>query len=99
MMRRHAFGPDVVRARSGVTALGLFILLGDWTAADIGWKMDVARAAGRPRPAVRDLSHPVVAQREFAELGSERVDEETVSPDEDERWLVPFVAVGFAVRR
>jgi hypothetical protein len=41
----------------------------------------------------------VVAQREVAELGSERVDAETESPDEDERQLVPFVAVGFAVGR
>lgn len=41
----------------------------------------------------------VLAQRDVAELGSERVDAETESPDEDERWLVPFVAVGFAVRR
>jgi hypothetical protein len=41
----------------------------------------------------------VMAARQVAELGSEHVDAETESPDEDERWLVPFVAVGFAVRR
>jgi hypothetical protein len=58
------------------------------------------RAAGRPRPAfVISATHRATAEREVAELGSERVDAETESPDEDERSLVPFVAVGFAVRR
>jgi hypothetical protein len=39
------------------------------------------------------------AQREVAERRLERVDAETESPDEDDRYLVPVVAVGFPVRR
>jgi hypothetical protein len=63
-------------------------------------EVDVARAAGRPRPAfVISATRRAKAQREVAELGSERVDAETESPDDDERYLVPFVAIGFAVRR
>jgi hypothetical protein len=66
-------------------ALGLFFLVGDRGGHRL--EVDVVRAAGRPRPAVRDLCHHrVMAQREVAKLGSDRrVDAETESPNEDER--------------
>jgi hypothetical protein len=46
-------------------------------------EVDVARAAGRPRPAfVISATRRAMAQREVAELGSKHVDAATGSPEE-----------------
>ena len=84
-MKRHEFDPTSFVLGLAFAALGLFFLLGDRTAADIGWKWMW------PVPVVLlgllfviSATRRVMAQREVAEIGSERVDSDTEPRDEDE---------------
>jgi cytochrome c-type biogenesis protein CcmH/NrfF len=66
-------------------AHGLFVLIGDRTASDIGWKwMWPVPLVVVGLLFVISAIRRVMAQREVAELGSERVDAEIVGQDEDE---------------
>lgn len=83
-MKRHEFDPTSFVLGLAFAAFGLFFLLGDRTAADIGWKWMW------PIPLVIlgllfviSATRRVIAQREAVELDSERVDAETGSRDED----------------
>jgi hypothetical protein len=67
-------------------AHGLFFLVGDGTAADIGWRwMWPVPLVVLGWLFVISATRRVMAQREVAELGSKHVDAETESPEEDER--------------
>lgn len=85
-MKRHAFDPTSFVLGLAFAALGLFFLVGDRTAADIGWKwMWPVPLVVLGLLFVISATRRVMAQREVAEIGSERVDAETESPEEDER--------------
>ena len=81
-MKRHEFDPTSFVLGLAFAALGLFFLVGDRTAADIGWKWIW------PVPLVVlgvlfviSATRRVMAQREVA---AETVDAEREPPDEDE---------------
>ena len=85
-MKRHAFDPTSFVLGLAFAALGLFFLVGDRTAADIGWKWMW------PIPVVLlgllfviSATRRALAQRDVGEVGSEGVDAGIVGPDEDER--------------
>lgn len=85
-MNRHAFDPTSFVLGLAFAALGLFFLVGDRTAADIGWKwMWPVPLVVLGLLFVISAARRAMAQREAADLGSERFDAETESPDEDER--------------
>ncbi|HEY3212328.1 MAG TPA: hypothetical protein VGL16_03865 [Actinomycetota bacterium] len=85
-MKRHAFDPTSFVLGLAFAALGLFFLVGDRTAADIGWKwMWPVPLVVLGLLFVISATRRVMAQREDTEIGSERVDAETESPEEDER--------------
>ena len=66
-------------------AHGLFVLIGDRTASDIGWKwMWPVPLVVLGLLFVISAIRRVMAQREVAEIGSERVDADTEPRDEDE---------------
>ena len=66
-------------------AHGLFVLIGDRTASDIGWKwMWPVPLVVVGLLFVISAIRRVIAQSEVAELDSERVDAEIVGQDEDE---------------
>ena len=66
-------------------AHGLFVLIGDRTASDIGWKwMWPVPLVVLGLLFVISAIRRVMAQCEVAELDSERVDAEIVGQDEDE---------------
>ena len=84
-MKRHAFDPISFVLGLAFAALGLFFLVGDRTAADIGWKwMWPVPLVVLGLLFVMSAIRRVTAQREVAELDSERVDAEIVGQDEDE---------------
>jgi cytochrome c-type biogenesis protein CcmH/NrfF len=84
-MKRHAFDPTSFVLGLAFAALGLFFLVGDRTAADIGWKwMWPVPLVVLGLLFVISAIRRVTAQREVAELDSERVDAEIVGQDEDE---------------
>jgi hypothetical protein len=81
-MRRHAFDPTSFVLGLAFAALGVFFLIGDRTAADIGWKWLW------PIPLVVlgllfviSATRRVIAQREVV---AETVDAELEPPDEVE---------------
>lgn len=83
-MKRHAFDPTSFVLGLAFAALGLFFLVGDRTAADIGWKwMWPVPLVVLGLLFVISATRRVMAQREVAEVGSENVDAEIVGPDED----------------
>ena len=83
-MKRHTFDPTSFVLGLAFAALGLFFLLGDRTAADIGWKwMWPVPLVVLGLLFVISATRRVMAQREVAEVGSENVDAEIVGPDED----------------
>lgn len=84
-MKRHAFDPTSFVLGLAFAALGLFFLVGDRTAADIGWKwMWPVPLVVLGLLFVISATRRVMAQREVAELGSERVDAE-IEPRDEER--------------
>ena len=84
-MKRHAFDPTSFVLGLAFAGLGLFFLVGDRTAADIGWKwMWPVPLVVLGLLFVISATRRVMAQREVAEVGSESVDAEIVGPDEDE---------------
>ena len=81
-MKRHEFDPTSLVLGVAFAALGLFFLVGDRTAADIGWKWIW------PVPLVVlgvlfviSATRRAVAQREVA---AETLDADPEPPDEDE---------------
>lgn len=95
-MERHAFDPTSFVLGLAFAALGLFFLVGDRTAADVGWKwMCPVPLVVLGLLFVISATRRVMAQREVV---AETVDADPEPPDEDEP-LVLLVSVGFAVRR
>jgi hypothetical protein len=81
-MKRHPFDPTSFVLGLASAALGLFFLVGDRTAADIGWKwMWPVPLVVLGLLFVISATRRVIAQREVV---PERVDTGPQPPDEDE---------------
>jgi len=81
-MKRHEFDPTSFVLGLAFAALGLFFVVGDRTAADIGWKwMWPVPLVVLGVLFVISATRRVMAQREVA---AETVDAELEPPDEDE---------------
>jgi hypothetical protein len=81
-MKRHAFDPTSFVLGLAFAALGLFFLVGDRTAADIGWKwMWPVPLVVLGLLFVISATRRVIAQRDVV---PETVDTEPEPPDEDE---------------